>query len=55
MAATQVKVVFATQNAEIQLPEEKRQLVVPSGSFPPPLPCPFIPSQPGPLLTSPQT
>lgn len=40
MATTQVKVVFATQNPEIQLPEEKRQLVVPSGSFPLPLDTP---------------
>ncbi|SPO00636.1 related to microtubule-interacting protein [Cephalotrichum gorgonifer] len=30
MAAIQIKVVFATQNPDIQLPEEKRQLVVPS-------------------------
>lgn len=52
MAATQVKVVFATQNPEIQLPEEKRQLVVPSGSFPSPL----RPGQPeNPTDASPQT
>lgn len=49
MATTQIKVVFATQNADLQLPEEKRQLVVPSGPVSPMLPPPLAPCPP--LLT----